>query len=458
MPNASLRELLTRIADFLKLVSTQNGESLVPAHPPDRTVAAVLARGEYPKIRGLEAVIEAPTMRPDGTILDKPGWDAETGLLYEPNADFPLIPQTPSRGQAQAAADRLLDLVGNFPFAGDTDNEQYCHRAAWLAGLLTPLARFAIHGPCPLFLFDANCPGTGKTKLTDIIAIIATGRSMSRTALPDDDAELRKQITSIALAGYRLMLFDNIAQGCPFGGAALDAALTGTAWRDRILGKSELTAELPLYVVWFGTGNNIVLKGDAQRRVIPCRLETKVEKPEERPESDYMYPNLLEHVRAHRPQLVCDALTILRAFTVAGSPQEPMPTIGSYEAWSHLIRQAVFWVTEVDPVATRERIRAADPTLNTLSALLEGWAELPGGKTRITVTEALSILNNPDAKDDFAVLRGALMEWSRNDKLPGPGIIGNKLRVFRKRVLDSRMLDAATGHGGGQNWRVVQVG
>src|SRR5581483_7468752 len=115
MPNASLRELLTRIADFLKLVSTQNGESLVPAHPPDRTVAAVLARGEYPKIRGLEAVIEAPTMRPDGTILDKPGWDAETGLLYEPNADFPLIPQTPSRGQAQAAADRLLDLVGNFP-------------------------------------------------------------------------------------------------------------------------------------------------------------------------------------------------------------------------------------------------------------------------------------------------------------------------------------------------------
>lgn len=456
MPSASISELLTRVADFVKIVETQDGPKRVPAHPPERTIAAVRERGQYPAIRCLESVVETPTLRPDGTILDKPGWDAETGLLYEPNADFPSVPQTPSRGQARVAADHLLDLVSNFPFAGETSDEQYAHRAAWLAALLTALTRFAIGGPCPLFFFDANCPGTGKTLLTDAIAIIATGRNMSRTAFPDDEAELRKRITSIALAGDRLMLFDNIASGCPFGGAALDAALTGTTWRDRVLGKSEMTAELPLHTVFFATGNNVTLRGDVQRRVIPCRLETKEERPEER--GDFKYPDLLEYVRANRPRMVCGALTLLRSFTVAGSLQAQLPAFGSYEAWSRLIRQAVFWTMEVDPCTTREKIRSADPALSILAAILEGWSELPGGKTGISVAEALRVLNNPDMKDDFTVLRGALMEWSRNDKLPGPAVIGHKLRALRQRVMEGRMLDADLGHRKVQKWRVAAVG
>ncbi len=459
MPPARVRELLTRVADIFKAVEKKGGSGsieLVPAHPPDYTISAVVARGDYPAIRGLEAVVEAPTLRPDGTILNTPGWDEETGLLYIPNADFPPIPQAPSRGEAMVAVDSLLDLIHDFPFAGIDANEQFNHRAAWLSAALTALARFAIHGPCPLFLFDANSPGTGKSKLVDIIAIIATGRDKSRTPFPDDDTELRKQITAMALAGDRLMLFDNIAQGSPFGGAALDAALTGTTWQERILGKSELTPELPLLTVFFATGNNVQLRGDVQRRVIPCRLETKEEKPEER--ADFKYPNLLEHVRANRPQLVCDALTILRAFAVAGSPQTSLPAFGSYEAWCRLVRQAVFWLTKADPWATRDKIRAADPALNTLAALLEGWSELPGGKTGISVADALRILNDPNRQDDFTVLRGAFMEWSRNDRLPGSGTVGHKLRSFRKQVMGKRMLDADPGHGGVQKWRVVQIG
>jgi hypothetical protein len=35
-------------------------------------------------------------------------------------------------------------------------------RAAWLAGVLTPIARFAFRVPAPLFLMDANVRGAGK--------------------------------------------------------------------------------------------------------------------------------------------------------------------------------------------------------------------------------------------------------------------------------------------------------
>jgi hypothetical protein len=456
IPAPHLSELLARVADFMKPVPKKNGDfELVPAHPSERCIAAVLARGHYPDVRGLEAVVEAPTLRPDCTVLDARGWDEETGLLYEPNADFPPVPPTPGRGQAMAAATRILDLVSDFPFAGRTPAEQDNHRAAWLAGVLTALVRFAVHGPCPLFLFDANCPGTGKSLLTDVIAIIATGRDMSRTPFPDNDAELQKQITAIALAGDRLMLFDNIAQGCPFGGTALDTALTAATWKDRILGRSELTPELPLFTVFYATGNNFMLRGDVQRRVIPCRLETQEEKPEER--EGFKYPELVEHVRANRPQLVCDCLTIMRAFAVAGRPQADLPAFGSYESWSRLVRQAVFWVMGADPWATREKIRATDPVLNTLAALLEGWAELPGGRCGVTVAEALRFLNDPNRQDDFATLRGALMEWSHNDRLPGAGTVGHKLRSFKRRVVEGRMMDAEPCHGGVQRWKVLQA-
>src|SRR5262249_3821214 len=185
---------------------------------------------------------------------------------YEPLAVYPPVPRAPSPADALAARDVLYEIVDDFPFAADED------KAVWLAAVLTSLGRPAVDGPCPLFLFDANAPGTGKTMLVDTISLIVTGREMSRTAFPETDEELRKRITSVALAGDRLMLFDNIAS--TFGGPSLDAALTGTTWRDRILGRSEMTTEMPLYTVWHATGNNVALGGDICRRVVPCRLET----------------------------------------------------------------------------------------------------------------------------------------------------------------------------------------
>src|SRR5262249_43271502 len=159
---------------------------------------------------------ETPVLRPDGSVLDAPGYDPATGLLYEPGAVFPPVPPTPSLADAKGAADQLLRLVDEFPFARAE------HRAAWLAAALTPLARFAVAGPCPLFVFDANPPGSGKTLLVDAVSIIATGREAARTPLPPSDEELHKVITAVALAGDRLMLIDNVA--APLGGASLDAA------------------------------------------------------------------------------------------------------------------------------------------------------------------------------------------------------------------------------------------
>ncbi|HMB05844.1 MAG TPA: hypothetical protein VKP69_19170, partial [Isosphaeraceae bacterium] len=421
VPQANLRDRLTRVARWVKSRKTRDGDGdPVAANPPEWAVAGVAARGEWPKIRAIEAVVETPVLRLDGSILDTPGYDEKTGLLYIPNATFPPVPEFPTHGDAKEAAERLLTLVADFPFAGDK------HKAAWLASLLTPLGRFAIAGPCPLFLFDANTAGSGKTMLCDITSILTTGRDCARTAYPATDEEMDKRILAIALAGYRMILFDNLETGAALGGSALDAALTGTSYNGRILARSEMANDIPLFTVWYANGNNLGLRGDAIRRIVPCRLDSRVERPEER--SDFKIPDLLAHVREHRGELVADALTILRAYVVAGrpGPAAKLTPIG-FPAWERVVRRAVHWAIGVDPCQTREEIRAADDIASQLPALIEGWAQLceSEGEAGLTCATALRVLDAEFCP--HTSLRGLLVEWSKDGKLPSPRTLGNHL-------------------------------
>src|SRR5262249_58713509 len=116
------------------------------------------------------------------------------------------------------------------------------------------------------------------------------------------------------------VLFDNLEGR--FGNAVPDAALTGTAWKDRILGAHRM-AEAPLYMTWYATGNNVAVAADTARRVCHCRLESPEEWPEER--SAFRHPDLLAWVGENRGRLLAAALTVLRAYCVAGRPHRELP-------------------------------------------------------------------------------------------------------------------------------------
>src|SRR5262249_11804510 len=153
------------------------------------------ARGNWPGVRHLEAVVDHPVLRPDGTLLVGNGYDADTGLIVEGRVSLPEMAERPTEDDAVRALAELLDVVRDFPFESPT------HKAAWLAALLTPLARFAFNGPAPLFLVDANVRGAGKGLLLDCISRIVTGERFTVATYTRDEDELRKRITSLALAG-----------------------------------------------------------------------------------------------------------------------------------------------------------------------------------------------------------------------------------------------------------------
>jgi hypothetical protein len=378
--------------------------------------------------------------------LQTPGYDSETGLFYEPTGPTIKVPDAPSIDDARAACHSLLEVVCDFPFVKDA------HRAAWLAMVLTPLARHAFTGPSPLFLIDANIRASGKSLLADAASLIVTGRQVARMSCPKEDDEMRKRITAITLGGDQMVLIDNIAG--ELGSASLDAALTGTIWKDRILGRSEIV-EMPLVTTWAATGNNVVLLADTSRRVCHIRLESKLENPEER--HNFKHANLLGWVRDERPRLLAAALTILQAYCRAGRPGQNLKPWGSFEEWSDVVRQALVWIGMPDPGETREELaRSSDREAAALRSVIQGWSEIDPDKAGLTAARLIERLEK--SPDEFDLLRNAILDLcpARAGKFPSPRSLGNKLRHVRGRVVGGKAIDSRDQHGTAL-WYVASV-
>ena len=133
LPMPILRERLAANAQWVEIRETDQGTQEKPARPPCWCVSAVHARGDWPGVRHLEAVVDHPVLRPDGTVLDRPGYDLDTGLLLEYCGEGFVVQPFPSHSDSLAALNSVLDLVADFPFKSP------CHRSAWIASLLTPL-------------------------------------------------------------------------------------------------------------------------------------------------------------------------------------------------------------------------------------------------------------------------------------------------------------------------------
>ncbi|MGL4421340.1 MAG: hypothetical protein ACRCZF_11785, partial [Gemmataceae bacterium] len=167
-----------------------------------------------------------------GTILATNGYHATSGLYLAMPPGLKIdVPDHPTTADVRAAVATLDDVLCDFLFVSPE------HRGSWYASLLTLLARFAFTGSSPLFLVDANSPGTGKGLLIDLAGVIATGDRLPGSPYVHDMEEMRKCITSLAMSGRAVVHFDNVSG--PFGNSALDLALTEDVWDARKLGPNE---------------------------------------------------------------------------------------------------------------------------------------------------------------------------------------------------------------------------
>lgn len=324
-----LKGIIARTGKFFRTYFDRNKDERIIECPPSKDLTKDVAVMN-PSLLGLpplEGLIEVPALRPDGSILQSPGYDRSTGLVYLPDPKLKIlkISDSPTSKEVKKALNIINETIIDFPFNGQES------RANAVAGLLTPLTRPAIHGPVPLLLVDATTQGTGKTLYCEVISITATGRAASLLSPPHDKEEWRRALTSILLEGRNIAAFDNVTQ--PLNSGELCKAITAEFWTDRLVGTSAAPS-LPVRCMWIANGNNLQLGGDMARRCYLVRMDAKCSRPFER--GGFKHPDLKKWVKDNRGLIVWALLTLARSWYVANCPQPSVPLLGSFEEWTRI--------------------------------------------------------------------------------------------------------------------------
>jgi len=435
---AAIREEMERACRFVSISKGTDAETGEPVErtrtvdcPPAAPGVYLSRVGDW-RVPHVVGIAEAPIIRADGRIVAD-GYDAEEGVLVVARGAWPTISEHPTTDDARVAMARLATLVERYDFVAEYD------RSVTLAAMLTAIARPTLRA-APAFGWSATVRGSGKSKLADVCAILATGRTAAAMAWPADDAEAEKRIGAAVLAGDPVLLIDNVEQ--PIGSQVLNSLLTQESIGVRILGKSQV-ARIGSRATLLITGNNLCISGDLTRRILVAEIDPRVERPELR--SFAFDP--VERARRERPALVAACLTVLR-FGLA-LPQQATP-LGSFEDWSRRVRDPLLALGYADPCECLARLLDHDPERECALELMGAWHARFGN---MPMTTALAIR---DAERD----RSAALYEAISAVAGGPGGInarrfGRYLARIKGRLFGASAFRQSSDPMKGHNaWRV----
>ena len=448
----SLADMVARIMRVQRF--DWRAEDWLDINPPGEMTLTLLAREGQWRVPPVAGIITTPTLRPDGSLLTAAGYDPATRLYlaHDPGFSMPDLMERPDRNEAIAALGFIEALLAGFPFVGPVD------RAVALSGILTALVR-GVLPTAPLHAIRAHSPGTGKSFLVDLAAVIATGRRCPVIAAGKTEEETEKRLGALLRDAVPVVSIDNV--NGELGGDMLCQLTERPLVRVRILGKSE-APELECRSTTFATGNNLVLAGDMTRRAVLCSLDAEIDRPELR---DFSF-NPLDRVMANRGAYVAAALTVIRAYQVAGSPTVCGP-LGSYEDWSAMVRSPLVWLGHADPVVSMETAREEDPELSAIRELFEHWREhltLSEGYTTNAITKA-ACAKAPTSNFDFNI-QGFLLPEFRDLLLrqAGEGGVVNSRRFgkwlsrIKGRVVDGHRIEMREDRCHGNRFSLCRIG
>ncbi len=448
-----------RVVDFysVKVIRDAAGHQVstqeIAEDAPTAVASAIMAKHGSRNFRRLSAVCTAPTLRPDGSVLDTPGHDETTGLLYvTTEVQPPAVPHAPTVADALDALSILWRPFREFPLVDPVSV------GVLLSALLSATLRPSLP-TCPAYGFDAPSAGSGKTLIAKSVAALGTGDDVAVLPPAKDEEEWRKRLFAGLRGGDTVLLLDNVRD--PLGNAAIDSFITSPTYKDRILGEST-TLELPNKALFLITGNNLVLTGDTHRRVLIVRLDAEQEQPFTR---EFAF-NPQEEVIKNRQQMVVAALTIVRAHITAGRPKAAPGRIASFELWDDLVRQPLCWLKQfsgpsgrtdlpdfADPAESITRSESENPDQAKLAAMLNAWYAA-FGSTPTTVASVISL------SGQYSIL--PMLAEAANEIAGQYGKVNSRMlgrwieRHAEQRNGGLRFVKAGKAHGV-MRWQVLQT-
>lgn len=350
-------------------VNFTKGKKLAGVSAPDALINRLLSKQDYPELGEIRAAIPYPTARHDGSVVTEYGLDDVTGLYLLQQSEYK--PAILDAAGLRAALLRIWAPFSEFPFDGPAS------ASTMLTALLTGVCRVSVE-TAPAFLVSAQAPGTGKSKLCECLMLVA-GESKSAVNFPNEPSEQEKTLTAMLLRAPRGMFFDNL-KGYLKDTSSFCMAMTSAQYRARMLGGLN-TVEISNRALWVLNGNNVVITGDAVRRVLTVGLES----PENPGERQYGF-DPVEMIEADPERYRRDLLDILFTYGQAGRPREGLSGYASFEVWNRLVRGCVMWLIAQgvtpcpmsDPMESIRLAREDDPDTLKRELLVAAWSERYG--------------------------------------------------------------------------------
>lgn len=416
--------------------------SLVRIDPPERHVRILFDSNTYQHLPIINGLVRQPYLRTDGSMAKLAGYDVESGIfgIFD-NRKF-LIPDLPSQTDAKSALTLLNEVLDEFCFASEAD------RSAALSAILTAAIRSSLPN-APMIHVRAHTVGSGKSYLCGLITAFSTPQKGTPTSFPADDEECRKLLLAELLRAPAVIEFDNLT-GDILPHKSLCTALTSEFMSGRILGVSK-TVTVSTRTLFLSSGNNVVPIKDMTRRCITINLNPEVEIPAAR---TYKRPNLISEVLQERERYVSAALTIMRAWVVAGRPKSACKSFAGFGDWSDLCRQPLLWLGCSDPAVLIFEAITEDPDREQLGRLLAAWQSV-FGRTPTMIRDAVSRSDyqgneNNELKEilhDIADERGVINRRS----------LGRWIKRHAGQIVDGLRFVRCTGNTSAERWRVESV-
>jgi hypothetical protein len=417
MTPVHLRDSLTRCIDWQKFDGTL--KDWKPVNAPEDVAKVMLSRAGSWTYDVLRGVISTPTLRRDGSLLDRPGYDPTTKMYLQQPVALPWFDPNPTREVALVALKDLRALLSECAFVGE-DSE-----AVALSVLITPGVRSSME-TAPLHLANAPKAGTGKSFIFDIAAMIWLGGKCPAVAASADEAETDKRLVASVMRGLPVINLDNVSG--ELSSDFLCQAVSQSQMQIRPLGSS-LDSIVSNTATLFASGNNVVLRGDIVRRTLVCQLDARMADPENR----VFKGRPLDAVKANRGHYVACALTIVKAYIAAGRPAQGGRALNGFEDWSSLVRDALMWLGCADAVATMAETKEADPDRELLEAMIVGMREaFPDERP---VYRSVSRIVEARLATSGEILREVLAEWTHGGEI-NTKRLGKWFRRFKEQVVE----------------------
>ena len=408
----SLAHLIERHLEYAQ-ISEKGGERAVALPSVFVDHYAAYRDSVLPRVG---AIVTAPLVMPDGSLLATPGLDRKRGLVFRLEPKLVEMMPAPEYRTKEGAARALDFLCRRWLCDVATD---FQGKAVLVAMALTILERVLLPER-PAFFVTAGKRGGGKTTALSMVILAVTGRKPAASAWSSNEEERRKAILAYLAEGLAAVVWDNIPLGTMIACPTIEKVLTAESYSDRVLGQSA-NMTVPAYTVMSFTGNNITPRGDLASRSLETRLEVDRPDPENRP---FTHTDPVAWTLDNRGSILSALYTLLLSNPqLQANRGAPLKT--RFKAWWHLVGSAIenasaalveqqavgksagAYATAIDFAKVFAAVEQNDEEGNMLADVLDVLHQQWQGRT-FQASEVTSFINEPmqGEGENSALLRG----------------------------------------------------